>query len=105
MMLNVKRWLRFIASSTKVGQLGSPESAEMRRLIWPGGRFEELLLLHDGAPSTERAILEQVIYSKAINYRRDVKRNRINPDDQARINVLLTAYHASAAPIPRKKNR
>jgi hypothetical protein len=77
----------------------------MRRLSWPGGHFEELLLLHDAAPPAERAILEPVIYSKAINYRRDVKRNRIKPDDRARIDVLLAAYKASAAPIPRKKNK
>jgi hypothetical protein len=77
----------------------------MPRLSWPGGRFEELLLLHDAAPPADRAILEPVIYSKAINYRRDVKRKRISPDDRDRIDVLLTAYKASAAPIPRKKNR
>ena len=77
----------------------------MRRLIWPGGHFEELLLLHNAALPAERAILEPVIYSKAINHRRDVKRNKINPDDRDRIDALLAAYQASAAPIPRKKNR
>lgn len=50
-------------------------------------------------------ILEPVIYSKTIDYRRDLKRNKIHPDDRARINVLLTEYQASAAPILRKKNR
>jgi len=75
----------------------------MPRLSWPGGRFEELLLLHDAAPPAERATLEQVIYSKAINYRRDVKRNKIHPDDRARIDVLLAEYQASAAPILRKR--
>ena len=77
----------------------------MRRLSQPGGHFEELLLLHDAAPPSERAILEPVIFTRAINYKRDLRRGKINPDDRDRIDALLAAYQASAAPIPRKKNR
>ena len=87
----------------KAVPLGSQASARLQGSISLRGIFGSLLVLHSRAAPAERAILEPVIYSKAINYRRDVKRNKIHPDDRARIDVLLAEYQASAAPILRKR--
>jgi hypothetical protein len=77
----------------------------MQKMRWLGGIFNDLLARHATANQSERAILEPVIFTLTVNYRRDLKHGRINPDDRARIDALLTAYQASAAPIRRKKNR
>jgi hypothetical protein len=44
-----------------------------------------------------------VIYSKAIDHKRDVKRGTISPDPS--IEALLAAYQASVAPISQRRKK
>jgi hypothetical protein len=46
--------------------------------------------MHKDATDAERAILEPVIYSASINYRRDVKRGKITRD--AMTDAMLARY-------------
>ena len=65
----------------KVERPGSHASVKLQRSISPGGIFGELLVLHSRAVPADRAILEPVIFTRVINYKRDLKRNKINLDD------------------------
>jgi len=46
--------------------------------------------LHTAASAAERAILEPVIFSKSVDYRRDVKCGKINRNE--RTDALLARY-------------
>jgi hypothetical protein len=55
-----------------------------------GVLFDTLLERHRDATKAERTILEPLIFTKSVDYRRDVKRRRISPD--ATTDGLLTEY-------------
>jgi hypothetical protein len=62
-----------------------------------------LLRQHATATPAERAIIEPVIFSKAVDYRRDVKRGKVSAEDQAATNELLARYKPTTERKPRKK--
>ena len=67
-------------------------SGRIRSLSYRGGPFRELLLLHDAGTPAERLTLEPLIFSKAIDRKRDVKHGKISADPI--IEALLVAYKA-----------
>ena len=54
--------------------------------------FNDLLELHADADDALRSILESVIYSKTIDYRRDVKHGKIDNEEKARTDAALRRY-------------
>ena len=61
-----------------------------RKPIWRATIFDTLLERHQAASEAERVILQPIIFSKSVDYRRDVKRGKISPD--ATIDGLLAKY-------------
>ena len=59
--------------------------------------------MHADASDAERGILEPVIFSKVVNYKRDVKRNQITQEDRARTDALLADYNVAL--LRRKRNQ
>ena len=62
----------------------------MLRLNWRGVAFSDLLDRHTSA--SDRESFERVIFSKMIDWRRDAKRGKISPKDQAAMNEKLATY-------------
>jgi hypothetical protein len=92
MTRNVRRLSSFIALSTKAVLLASRGFVAKRRHLWRGRIFDDLVQRHATSSEAEHAILEPVIYSQSITYRRDVKRGSINPDPN--LDALLAGYKA-----------
>lgn len=47
--------------------------------------------------------MEPVIFSKAVDYRRDVKQQKVGPDEKAQTDALLADYSARVA-LPTKQS-
>jgi hypothetical protein len=85
---------------------GLVKCADKRRLSWHGAIFNNLLTIHTAATPVERSILEPIIYSKFINYRRDIKQHKICAADKVRTDALLADYHLRITPpLKRSKTR
>ncbi len=57
--------------------------------------------MHAAARDAERTVLEPVIFSKAVDYRRDVKQNKISPEEKIQTDALLAGYNARVTPAKR----
>lgn len=83
------------------GQLASRGCAERPNLTLHGVLFDDLLTAHANARDAERSILEPVIFSKAVDYRRDVKQHKIGLEEKAQTDALLADYNARVTPAKR----
>jgi hypothetical protein len=76
-----------------------------QKLSFPGGRFRYLCQLHSLASPAERTILESIIFSKVVDYRRDVKRGKISPENKAITDSLLAQYKPTTERQARKRKK
>jgi hypothetical protein len=70
-----------------------------------GVLFDSLLRRHATASAAaERAILEPTIFSKVVDYRRDVKRGKVTAEDKAITDSLLAQYKPTTSKKRTKKS-
>jgi hypothetical protein len=61
--------------------------------------------MHADASNAERAVLEPIIFTKAVDYRRDVKQNKISAENQAHTGTLLFDYNARVTSHTKRAKR
>jgi len=100
---NVRCWWRSTERSTKPDQHVSIacDASLRKRQRAPG--FNDLLHRHSAASPADRAIIEPAIFSKVVDYRRDVKRGQAADavTDELLRNYKPTTQH----PKKRKKKK
>jgi hypothetical protein len=98
---NVRCWWRSTERSTKPDQHVSIACDASLRKRQRAPAFNDLLHRHSTASPAERATIEPVVFSKTVDYRRDVKRRKIAAD--AATDELLRKYKPEHVKRKRKK--
>jgi hypothetical protein len=93
MTASEKRLPTYAATSMTVDRRDWPSCEKRRNRSWPGVVFESLIDQHAKDPENGDAI-ERAIFSKLIDYRRDVKRRLVSGEEQERMRAKIAEYTA-----------
>jgi hypothetical protein len=87
------------------GPHGLPECAARNRTTFRETGFNDLLRKHANAAPAERALIEPILFSRLVDFRRDVKRGRITAKDKGVTDALLAKYKPTTEHVRQKRKK